>query len=85
MYTLWRRWLGGALTWPEFDHQVFWLWGSLQLQAQVSCHLSSASATNMELQSNLQMAATCVGLVGAQLRPSCELRVAAASAISGTT
>ena len=42
-------------------------------------------ATQHELQSYLQMSATCAGLGGAQLRPSCEPRLAAASAGSGAT
>ena len=42
-------------------------------------------ATLHELQSNLQMAAICAGLGDAQERPSCEPRLAAASAGPGAT
>ena len=53
-------------------------------------HLRSATAyvlsraTQHELQSDLQMAATFAGLGGAQGRPSCDPRLAAASAGPGT-
>ena len=42
-------------------------------------------ATWCELQSDLQMAATCAGLGGAQVKPSCKPRLTAVSAGAAAT
>ena len=58
---------------------------SHEVQGRVSHHLCSARGHQHELQSNLQFAATCAGLGGAQERPRYELRLAATSASPGAT
>ena len=58
---------------------------SWKIQAKVSPACVLPGATQHELQSDLQMAATCAGLGGAQVKPSCEPRPATASARPGAT
>ena len=53
------------------------------VQANVSHHLGSAWGNQHKLQRDLQMAATCAGLGGVQVRPGCELKLASTSARSG--
>lgn len=44
---------------------------SQEVQAKIATISALPEATWYELQSDLKMAATCVGLGGAQVRPSC--------------
>lgn len=54
--------------WSEADHWVHWLWGFPgDAKSAAACALSRV--TRCELQSNLQMAASCVGLGSTQERP----------------
>ena len=72
---------GGASKSSEAVHGVRWLW---DLPGCIG-HGVLPGATQPDLLSNLQMAATCAGLGGAQARPSCEPKPAAATARSGAT
>ena len=54
------------------------------MQGQPATDCALPRAIQHELQSNLQIAATCAGLGGAQERPSCEPRPTATSARPGT-
>ena len=77
---LWR-WLVGASTWSEVVHEVHWLWGLMgdTGPGQLPSLRALPGATQHQLQSSLQMAATCARLGGAQERPYCKPRLAAAS------
>lgn len=52
---------------------------------QKSAAYALPEATHHELQSDVQMAATCAGFGCAQMRPSCKPRPAVASAGPGAT
>ena len=72
---------GDASVWSIAVHWVFWLWGILVSTGQGQpLSVFYPRATRHELQSDVQMAATCAGLGGAQQRPSCEPRLTVVSA-----
>ena len=75
---------GGALTWLVVVHWVHRLWGVLGgFLGNVSPHLCCAWGQPAWAIKQSEMAATCVGLGDFQAKPSCESRLAAASARPG--
>ena len=73
---LWKWLSGSALKWSVAVHWVRRLWGLPRSTGQGRPSLCSVWGHPNKLQSNLQLAATCVGLGGAQASPSCEPRPA---------
>ena len=75
---------GGAPLWSVAVHWVCRLWSLLGSARQDQLPPVFCPIAQHELQSNLQMPATCAGLRHSQVKPSCEPRLAAASARLGT-
>ena len=71
---------GGALMWCVANHWVYKSWGLLGGAGQGQPPLCSFWGHPNKLQSHLQLAATCAGLGGSQVSPSCKPRLAAVSA-----
>ena len=58
---------------------------SQEVEAKVSHSCVLPGSSGHDLQSDLQVATTCAGLGGAQVKPSCEPRLIADSARPGAT
>ena len=74
---------GGAPMWLIIVHRVRRVWGLLGGAAQLSPLLCSAWGHPAWAIKQSEMAATCPGLGDSQAKPSCESRLAAASARPG--
>ena len=74
---------GGALMWSVAVHRVHWLWGFKGGAGQGQPASVFCLGPPCLSYKAIEKAAICAGLGDSQAKPSCESRLAAASAWSG--